>query len=264
MEFFDSIEKRPVKSWDFNLEHKERHEQEAKDVAKEPTNAHQPWRVYWPPVCHRTRGLWHRSEFPEVLSWRFDPDKPFDRPWRTWTKFTDRSEEQAAISSCLSQETGKSKCLTLVDLLLLISTGPTSFDSAQALTGTAPLLSNSPVDDLVSMLNLRSITTHEFGFLKSLDLYRTEKAYLSRLPGGTDLARTNIFTENHSVRVFDVSSHEDLFTLAQSGFKFAKCEVSMEQWTDSSVCLDYIPRLEKWLVQHLKCSRVFSYAYSVS
>jgi hypothetical protein len=31
-----------------------------------------------------------------------------------------------------------------------------------------------------------------------------------------------------------------------------------------SVCSEYIPKLEKWLIQHLNSSGVFIYAYNVS
>jgi hypothetical protein len=113
-------------------------------------------------------------------------------------------------------------------------------------------------------MNLQLVTCDEFHFLVPLDLYRTEKPYLSRLPCGTNLARTNIVTERHTIKVFDVSGHESFFTLEESGFQFAKSPIRMQQWTDSSVCSEYIPKLEEWLIQHLNCSGVFIYAYNVS
>ena len=113
-------------------------------------------------------------------------------------------------------------------------------------------------------MNLQSVTSDEFSFLVPLDLYRTEKPYLSRLPCGTNLARANIVTERHAIKLFDVSGHESFFTLEKSGFQFAKSPIRMQQWTDLSVCSEYIPKLEKWLIQHLNSSGVFIYAYNVS
>jgi hypothetical protein len=45
----------------------------------------QPWRCFWPPAfgsdtCKKLEG-----EHPDVLTWRFDITRPFDRPWRLWT-----------------------------------------------------------------------------------------------------------------------------------------------------------------------------------
>jgi hypothetical protein len=41
--------------------------------------------------------IWLRSEFPEVLSWRFDLTRPFDRPWRAWTRSARAMEKQGAM-----------------------------------------------------------------------------------------------------------------------------------------------------------------------
>jgi hypothetical protein len=113
-------------------------------------------------------------------------------------------------------------------------------------------------------MNLQSVTSDKFSFLVPLDLYRTEKPYLSRLPCGTNLARANIATESHATKLFNVSGHESFFTLAESGFQFAKSPIRMQQWTDLSVCSEYIPKLERWLIRHLNCAGVFTYAYNVS
>jgi len=58
--------------------------------------ARQPWRSFWPPKCPDVREEWLRSEFPEVLSWRFDRKLPFDRPWRIWARSARAMEEPAA------------------------------------------------------------------------------------------------------------------------------------------------------------------------
>jgi hypothetical protein len=45
-----------------------------------------PWKAFWPPRSEDQFDIWLRSEFPEVLSWHFDPDQPFDQPWRDWLR----------------------------------------------------------------------------------------------------------------------------------------------------------------------------------
>jgi hypothetical protein len=45
-----------------------------------------PWKAFWPPRSGDYINVWLRSEFPEVLSWQFDPEQPFDQPWRNWLR----------------------------------------------------------------------------------------------------------------------------------------------------------------------------------
>jgi hypothetical protein len=70
--------------------------EDAKDEPTETRVLHQPWRSYWPPKCEKIIEMWLHSEYPEVMSWRFDPHRPFDRPWRNWTRSARASEERAA------------------------------------------------------------------------------------------------------------------------------------------------------------------------
>jgi hypothetical protein len=123
---------------------------------------------------------------------------------------------------------------------------------------------SSDVDDLIKDAKLHAADLSIFHFLIPLNLYNTEKPYLSRLPSGTKLPRTNIVTQSHFLKVFDVSGHESDFTLERSGFHYAKSPIHMDQWNDFSVCSEYIPKVEEWLVKHLKCAGAFIYAYNVS
>jgi hypothetical protein len=120
------------------------------------------------------------------------------------------------------------------------------------------------LDEQINRLKLPSVTPKSFPHLAPLKLYHSEKPYLSRLPYMPELKRTNIITENHPITIFDVSGNESFFKLDESGFEFAKSPIRMQQWNDSSVCSEYIPRLKEWLKQHLNCSGVFIYAYNVS
>lgn len=124
--------------------------------------------------------------------------------------------------------------------------------------------SSSDVGDPIKHAQLHKVGSSTFHFLVPFHLYNTEKPYLSRLPSGTKLPRTNIVTESHVLTVLDVSGHESDFTLEKSGFQYAKSPIHMEQWNDLSVCSEYIPRVEEWLVKHLNCSSAFIYAYNVS
>ncbi|KAH9207069.1 hypothetical protein DL95DRAFT_314382, partial [Leptodontidium sp. 2 PMI_412] len=112
-------------------------------------------------------------------------------------------------------------------------------------------------------LNLKSVQSAGMSFLAPLDIYQIDKPYLSRLPSGTSLPRTNIITSDHRVEVFDLSGHESSFLLADSGFEFTKSPVRMRQWNDSSVCSQYIQQMEIWLKDHFKCAQVLIYAYNV-
>jgi hypothetical protein len=55
--------------------------------------ARRPWKAFWPPRSEENFNIWLRSEFPEVLSWHFDPDQPFDQPWRDWLRSLMMNEE---------------------------------------------------------------------------------------------------------------------------------------------------------------------------
>ena len=45
----------------------------------------QPWKCFWPPAFGSNTYRRLEDEHPNVLAWRFDITRPFDRPWRHWT-----------------------------------------------------------------------------------------------------------------------------------------------------------------------------------
>ena len=61
-------------------------------------------------------------------------------------------------------------------------------------------------------------------YLKDLALYHTEKPYYysSHLPPGQDHLRTNITREPRTVEFIDLRGREDVFSLDDHGFAFAK------------------------------------------
>ena len=148
--------------------------------------------------------------------------------------------------------------MVLIILLVYRKLGP------QQTVSTKRSRTSSDVDDLTEKSRFLTVDFSVFNFLVPLNLYKSEKPYLSRLPSGTTLPRTNIVTKSQVLKVFDVSGHEHEFTLELSGFQYAKSPIHMESWNDSSVCSVYIPKVEEWLVKQLKCSSAFIYAYNVS
>lgn len=60
----------------------------------------QPWRHYWPPIPGTDLYKWYREKHSWVLTWRFDPNNPFDRPWlENGTKDTQGTTPEAASST---------------------------------------------------------------------------------------------------------------------------------------------------------------------
>ncbi|KAH7412816.1 hypothetical protein BKA64DRAFT_702932 [Cadophora sp. MPI-SDFR-AT-0126] len=227
----------PVTAWYFDSEPDEYY---SKSESEKGLSCRQPWRAFWPPKSKRMKLAWLQSEYPEVLTWRFDPTLPFDRPWRVWARSTDAMKEKA---------------ITVTPIRSTRKQGQTLIRARQQSC-------RSDLNDLIENLHLKSVPTGGVSFLAYHDIYHTEKPYLSRLPSGTSLPRTNLITSNHQLDVFDISGHESSFTLAKSGFEYAKSSVRLHQWSDSSVCSEYIPQMEKWLEMYLGCDRAFIYAYN--
>jgi hypothetical protein len=63
----------------------------------------QPWKAFWPLTGDVNSGAWVSSEFPEVASWKFDPKRPFDRPWRMWTRTALAKTEKCPIQLEMQQ-----------------------------------------------------------------------------------------------------------------------------------------------------------------
>lgn len=45
----------------------------------------QPWKCFWPPAHGSNAYRKLEDEHPDVLTCRFDINRPFNRPWRLWT-----------------------------------------------------------------------------------------------------------------------------------------------------------------------------------
>lgn len=73
----------------------------------------------------------------------------------------------------------------------------------------------------------------------------------------------NLMSKSYRVSITNISGHEARFSLPVSGFEFAKCPITVSDWTDKNVSFEYLPRLAKWLKQRFGCRDVFCYAYNV-
>ncbi len=93
----------------------------AKDEATETRVLHQPWQAYWPPRCDKTMEIWLHSEFPQVLSWRFDHHQPFDRPWRGWTRSGLALQDRVVALSFRPAMESTGKQIVPVHCILLIA-----------------------------------------------------------------------------------------------------------------------------------------------
>lgn len=80
--------------WFYDSE--EREHSPVKDVSTEEI-ARRPWKAFWPPRSKGNFDSWLASEYPEVLSWRFNPDKPFDQPWRFWLRSLQIIDEEDGL-----------------------------------------------------------------------------------------------------------------------------------------------------------------------
>lgn len=234
-----------------------------------PQTLRQPWRAFWPPKSGPELLNWMESEYPEVLSWQFDHTKPFDRPWRTWTRSARAKKESEVKTLQIDANSSPATSTANKSFSDEISTLPnaqnpppeTPTDDAD-IHKTQSLISD--LDQQIKALNLSSVTPASFHYLAPLPLYNFEKPYLSRLPCTTDLKRTNIAATRHEIPIYEISGHENSFNLDGSGFEFVKSPISTQEWTTSSVRSEYLPALRDWLRKHLQCTDVIVYAYNVS
>jgi hypothetical protein len=100
-------------------------------------------------------------------------------------------------------------------------------------------------------------------YLAPLKLYDTQKPYLSKLPCGTQLRRTNVVERSYQVEIRNICGKESLFKLDEAGFQFMQFPIKISDWTDESVQSEYLPDLSAWLKEYFSCERVFIYNYNV-
>jgi hypothetical protein len=121
------------------------------------------------------------------------------------------------------------------------------------------------LDEQFNALRLPAVQPEKFHHLAPLELYQRQKPYKCQLPKECfpGFKMHNLASKSYRVSIADISGHEDLFSLAVSGFEFAKCPITAQSWSDHYVSSVYLPRLIEWLKQRLSCRDVFCYAYNV-
>jgi hypothetical protein len=110
-----------------------------------------------------------------------------------------------------------------------------------------------------------SVVTNDMYHLAPLQLYQRVKPYKCHLPTSLfpNFQMTNLLTKPYSVTIFNIAGFEHLFTLAQSGFEFARFPVNVQQWTDQTVKAIYLPTLAQWLKKRYGALDVHFYTYNV-
>lgn len=215
---------------------------------RQQNTAQQPWRQFWPPPPDSDVYEKLLKEYPEVLLWQFDVTRPFDRPWRQWTDPSRVKEGQSLPGSVANAE-------------------PHVLSGGDRRQGVADLQAvRFALDEQIEALNLPIVRPQSFNYLAPLDLYDREKPYKCQLPAPCfgESKMSNLASRNYpGVAISNVSGHESLFSLDQSGFEFAKCPISVEDWSDEAVVSVYLPALAEWLKGRLGCQDVFCYAYNV-
>lgn len=217
-----------------------------------------PWRSFWPPHEEMKSSEWSKSEFPEISSWQFDPDRPFERPWREWTRTSRAKYEASQRTAHLSHDV--ERAIGSIDTRRIDAPDTHPWNARHDSQGGW----NQTLGNRVCTSRMKMVIPASFYYLAALDLYDQEKPYLSRLPSMPGFKRTNIVGQSRSIYMHEISGHEDLFSLDESGFEFVKWRQHLEAWTDALVCDSYIPKLTEWLQERLKCMKVYVYAYNVS
>jgi hypothetical protein len=216
-----------------------------------------PWTSYWPPKRGNTLYLWLEAEYPEALTWRFDPRKPFNRPWQIWTRKAKEIGAACKTVMLLPQELGDnftSQCDT--------EAGKDEKGEEQEAAREEAV---DRVNKEIETLGLHSTIAKGFCYLAPEARYRYEKPFHSRLPFLDGLKRSNIVSQQHNnVCVYDISGFEDCFTLPVSGFTFLNVPVDIATWTEEVVRNSYLPLMELWLKHYFRSELVHIYAYNVS
>jgi hypothetical protein len=108
------------------------------------------------------------------------------------------------------------------------------------------------------------VTVDDINYLSPLRRYRHERPYRLQLPAGLiPMPVTNLVPKPYQVRVYDISSHTEKFTLDLSGFQFSKCPVAVGDWNEQAITKTYLPSLLDWVVTRLGSTSGLVYSFNV-
>lgn len=209
-----------------------------------------PWKAYWPPEAGSELHAMLEQNVPEVLTWRFNPKDPFDRPWQSWTK-----------SAILSGKVCTSTVLQPAVNGVVYET-PTAQEE-RAASEEARQRNSKLLDAQITSLHLPHTTPKQFNYLSGDPLYLTTKPYHTRLPFMGKIRRSNIIAQGYSgVNIYDLRNHEKEFTLDRSGFQYCHIPVPIAQWTNETAKNQYLPLMETWLKEFFGATRVHIFTYT--
>ncbi|KAI0977174.1 hypothetical protein F4678DRAFT_4898 [Xylaria arbuscula] len=218
-----------------------------------------PWKAYWPPEMGGELHKLLEQTCPEVLTWRFSSDNPFDRPWHKWTKqamLMGKYCTSQVIPPNLAQRYATSRSNEKRDIKLT-SDDHNCENCRDRITGS------QTIDAIVTDLGLRAVKPAQFNYLSLDTLANSAKPFHTRLPFLGQIKRSNIVAQAHSdINIFDIQGHEDKFTLSTSGFEVVRVPQLCDQWTDEFVREVYLPTMSTWLQEFFKCSKVVIYTYN--
>ncbi|KAF2724186.1 hypothetical protein K431DRAFT_154192 [Polychaeton citri CBS 116435] len=195
-----------------------------------------PWKAFWPPKSEDTFGTWLRCEHPEVLSWRFSYNRPFDQPWRLWRKSPTFEDENKTARQYIRK-------------------------NSKRVETTSTSIVNTNIEELIA--GLSNVRVHSIRYLVPLETYKIEKPFFSQLPCGTQLRRTNLVESEHTVVVHDVDRKAGSFKLDESGFQFEYLPTQISEWTDANIQSRYVPEVASWLKRFFNCEKVIVYNYNL-
>ena len=231
----------------------------ALSICEDPNR--RPWRAFWPPKIRSELYEWLSKECPDAITWRFNPETPFVRPWHRWAKLFE-------AFSCRTQVLSNGGVTSEVAALRPTMSASDYLANGRNKAGEAPTaqppqrFTSNNVE--LDSLRLETVTPQDFHYLADLDLYKLEKPFHSRLPYLNGLKRTNIVAQSYqNVSISDISQSSYSFLLDTSGFEYIKAPVNLAQYTNDMVESEFLPRMSKWLQDHYGCRKAYIYTYNV-
>lgn len=236
-----------------------------------------PWMSYWPPEADSELHALLQKSVPEVLTWRFDPKNPFNRPWQSWTKSavlggkvcTSRVlKPNSADKADDRQETNQNNEKPRKDQSQQVLDNA-SFKLSVSVSGKDAnvdrVMGTKQIDSEIAALRLSAVVPTQLNYLSEDSLYRTTKPFHTRLPFMGKIRRSNVVAQGYSnVNIHDICGHEDKFTLEKSGFQYVHAPVDIADWTNESAHDEYLPAMELWLKDFFKVEKVHIFTYTVS
>jgi len=248
----------------------------ASPTASNGKASNQPWGKFWPPALDSPWFAQVAEQRPDVLYFSFDHRNHLLRqnyPWQMWksqhpaiAKLDDEDildgTELASALPGTHRSLPAHRCLSNRSKDVTSDTRPAFHPPVSASTQ----LVRDELDDLIQVdLQLPSVTPRQFNYLCPLQRYQYERPYRLQLPPGlVPMPTTNVRPRSYPVRIYDMSGHEDRFTLDVAGFQFLKCPVAVGEWDDRAVTETYLPALLDWVVAVLGGVSGLVYSYNVS